>query len=226
MELWLDTASVEEIRTASRLGVISGITTNPSLWAKGGGGREYRDVVLEIASIIDGPISAECVSQDVEELIEEAQHIASWHPNVVVKIPIDEDGLEAIYRLSREGVKINTTLIFSANQAMLAAKAGAAYVSPFVGRLDDVGQDGMLVVREIAEIFHRHHMSTRLLSASLRHPRHVTESALAGADIATMPYSVFQAMFRHPLTDVGMKRFLEDAQRAGARRGAKERTPA
>jgi len=226
MELWLDTASVEEIRTASRLGVISGITTNPSLWAKGGGGREYRDVVLEIASIIDGPISAECVSQDVEGLIEEAQHIASWHPNVVVKIPIDEDGLEAIYRLSREGVKINTTLIFSANQAMLAAKAGAAYVSPFVGRLDDVGQDGMLVVREIAEIFHRHHMSTRLLSASLRHPRHVTESALAGADIATMPYSVFQAMFRHPLTDVGMKRFLEDAQRAGARRGAKERTPA
>ncbi|MBI1885490.1 MAG: fructose-6-phosphate aldolase [Chloroflexi bacterium] len=214
MELWLDTASVDEVRAASRFGVISGITTNPSLWAKSGGGREYRDVVLEIASIIDGPISAECLSQDVEGLVEEARRIAGWHPNVVVKIPIDENGLEAISRLSREGVKINTTLIFSTNQAMLAGQAGATYVSPFVGRLDDVGEEGMALVREIVEVFDRYNFPTRVLAASLRHPRHVVEAAKAGAHIATMPYAVFQAMFRHPLTDAGMKRFLEDGQRA------------
>lgn len=226
MELWLDTASVEEIRAASRFGVISGVTTNPSLWAKAAGGREYQEVVLEIASIIDGPISAECVAQDVEGLLEEGRRLAAWHPNVVVKIPIDENGLEAIYRLSREGVKINTTLIFSANQAMLAAQAGAAYVSPFVGRLDDVGQDGMAVVREIAEIFQRYRTPTRLLAASLRHPRHVTEAAQAGADIATMPYAVFKAMFKHPLTDVGMQRFREDYQRAGGPGVAQEQARA
>ncbi len=214
MELWLDTASVEEIRTASRFGVISGVTTNPSLWAKTSGGQEYREVVLEIASIIDGPISAECVAQDVEGLVEEARQIAAWHPNVVVKIPIDENGLEAIYCLSREGIKINTTLIFSANQALLAAQAGATYVSPFVGRLDDVGHDGMAVVREIVEIFERYRLPTQVLAASLRHARHVTEAARVGAHIATMPYAVFMAMFKHPLTDVGMQRFLEDAQRA------------
>ncbi|HKZ51104.1 MAG TPA: fructose-6-phosphate aldolase [Dehalococcoidia bacterium] len=224
MQLWLDTASVEEIRAASRFGVISGVTTNPSLWAKAASGQGYRDMVLEIASIIDGPISAECVAQDVEGLVQEARQIAAWHPNVVVKIPIDENGLEAIYRLSKEGIKINTTLVFSANQALLAAQAGATYVSPFVGRLDDAGHDGMAVVREIVEIFERYHLPTRVLAASLRHPRHVPEAARAGAHIATMPYAVFTAMFKHPLTDVGMRRFLEDAERARAQRLAKAGT--
>ncbi|HEU4760561.1 MAG TPA: fructose-6-phosphate aldolase [Dehalococcoidia bacterium] len=216
MQLWLDTANVEEVRAASRFGVISGITTNPSLWAKGGAGRDYRDVVLEICSLIDGPISAECLAQDLQGLLEEARRIAAWHPNVVVKIPIDETGLEAIYRLSREGIKINTTLIFSPNQAMLAAQAGAAYVSPFVGRLDDVGHDGMAVVRDSVEIFDRYHFPTRVLAASLRHPPHIIEAARAGAHIATMPYAIFQAMFKHPLTDVGIQRFLEDGRKAGA----------
>ncbi len=215
MQLWLDTANVDEIRAAARFGVISGVTTNPSLWSKAAADREYKDVVLEIASIIDGPISAECVARDLDGLLEEARRIASWHANVVVKIPIEETGLEAISRLAKEGVKINTTLVFTANQAMLAAQAGAAYVSPFVGRLDDVGHDGMAVVRDMVEIFDRYHFPTRVLAASLRHPLHVIEAAKAGAHIATMPYAVFQGMFKHPLTDVGIQRFLEDARKTG-----------
>jgi transaldolase len=214
MQLWLDTADVEEIRAASRFGVISGVTTNPSLWAKAASGTDYRDVVVEVCSIIDGPVSAECVAQDVKGLVEEARKIAAWHPNVVVKIPIDENGLEAIYRVAKEGIKVNTTLVFQPNQAMLAAQAGAAYVSPFVGRLDDIGHDGIAVVAEIVEIFDRYHFPTQVLAASLRHPLHVVQSAQAGAHIATMPYSVFRSMFKHPLTDVGMQKFLEDARRA------------
>ena len=214
MQLWLDTADAEEIRAASRFGVVSGVTTNPSLWAKVASGTDYRDVVLEICSIIDGPVSAECLAQDVKGLVEEARTIASWHPNVVVKIPLDENGLEAIYRVAKEGIKVNTTLIFQPNQAMLAAQAGAAYVSPFVGRLDDIGQDGIAVVGDIVEIFDRYHFPTQVLAASLRHPLHVVQAAQAGAHIATMPYSVFRSMFKHPLTDVGMQKFLEDARRA------------
>ena len=214
MKLWLDTANVEEIRAAARFGVVSGITTNPSLWAKAASGTEYRDVVLEICSIIDGPVSAECVAQDVDGLVEEARRIASWHPNVVVKIPMDENGLEVIYRASREGIKINTTLVFQPNQALLAAQAGATYVSPFVGRLDDISQEGMTVVSDIVEIFDRYHIPAQVLAASLRHPLHVVQAAKAGAHIATMPYAVFQAMFKHPLTDVGMQKFLEDARKA------------
>jgi len=214
MKLWLDTASIDEIRTAARFGVVSGITTNPSLWAKAASGTDYRDVVLEICSIIDGPVSAECLAQDVDGLVEEARHISKWHPNVVVKIPLDENGLEAIYRVSREGIKVNTTLIFQPNQALLAAQAGATYVSPFVGRLDDIGHEGMAVVREIVEIFDRYHMPTQVLAASLRHPLHVIQAAQAGAHIATMPYPVFQAMFKHPLTDAGIQKFLEDARKA------------
>jgi len=214
MHLWLDTADVEEIRAASRFGVVSGVTTNPSLWAKAASGTDYRDVVLEICSIIDGPVSAECLAQDVKGLVQEARNIASWHPNVVVKIPLDENGLEAIYRVAKEGIKVNTTLIFQPNQAMLAAQAGATYVSPFVGRLDDIGQDGMAVVRDIVEIFDRYHFPTQVLAASLRHPLHVVQAAQAGAHIATMPYSVFRSMFKHPLTDAGMQKFLEDARRA------------
>jgi transaldolase len=205
---------VEEIRAASRFGVVSGITTNPSLWAKAASGTDYRDVVVEICSIIDGPVSAECLAQDVKGLVEEARNIASWHPNVVVKIPMDENGLEAIYKVAKEGIKVNTTLIFQPNQAMLAAQAGATYVSPFVGRLDDIGHDGIGVVADIVEIFDRYHFPTQVLAASLRHPLHVVQSAQAGAHIATMPYSVFRSMFKHPLTDVGMQKFLEDARRA------------
>jgi transaldolase len=214
MQLWLDTADVEEIRAASRFGVVSGVTTNPSLWAKAASGTDYRDVVLEICSIIDGPISAECLAQDVKGLVQEARNIASWHPNVVVKIPLDENGLEAIYRVAKEGIKVNTTLIFQPNQAMLAAQAGATYVSPFVGRLDDIGHDGMAVVGDIVEIFDRYHFPTQVLAASLRHPLHVVQAAQAGAHIATMPYSVLRSMFKHPLTDAGMQKFLEDARRA------------
>jgi transaldolase len=215
MKLWLDTASMDEIRAAARFGVVSGITTNPSLWAKAASGTDYRDVVLEICSIIDGPVSAECLAQDVDGLVEEARNISKWHPNVVVKIPLDENGLEAICRVSREGIKVNTTLIFQPNQALLAAQAGATYVSPFVGRLDDIGQEGMTVVREIVvEMFDRYHLPTQVLAASLRHPLHVIQAARAGAHIATMPYTVFQAMFKHPLTDAGIQKFLEDARKA------------
>jgi len=214
MKLWLDTASVDEIRAAARFGVVSGVTTNPSLWAKAASGTDYREVVLEVCSIIDGPVSAECLAQDVDGLVEEARNISKWHPNVVVKIPLDEHGLEAIFRVSREGIKVNTTLIFQPNQALLAAQAGATYVSPFVGRLDDIGQEGMAVVREIVEIFDRYHLPTQVLAASLRHPLHVVQAAQAGAHIATMPYNVFQAMFKHPLTDAGIQKFLEDARKA------------
>ena len=213
MRLFLDTASIEECRAAAKLGVISGVTTNPSLWAQAGGGN-YREIILEIAGIVDGPISAECLSRDVEGLGEEARRIAAWHPNVVVKIPIDEAGLEAIARLSKEGVKTNTTLVFSTNQALLAAQAGATYVSPFVGRLDDVGHEGMEMVAEVVDIFDRYHFPTQVIAASLRHPRHVIEAARAGAHIGTMPYAVLQGMLRHPLTDVGIERFLADAQKA------------
>jgi transaldolase len=213
MRLFLDTASVEEIRAAAKLGVISGVTTNPTLWAKAGGG-SYRDIVLEIAGIVDGPISAECLSRDVDGLVEEARRVASWHPNVVVKIPIDEAGLEATSRLSREGIKVNTTLVFSPNQALLAATVGAAFISPFVGRLDDVGHEGMAVVADAVEILDRYHLPAEVIAASLRHPRHVVMAAKAGAHIATMPYSVLMGMLRHPLTDMGIERFLADAQKA------------
>ena len=213
MRLFLDTASIEECRAAAKLGVISGVTTNPTLWAQAGGGN-YRQIILEIAGIIDGPISAECLSRDAEGLVDEARRIAAWHPNIVVKIPIDEAGLEAISRLSKEGVKTNTTLVFSTNQALLAAQAGATYVSPFVGRLDDVGHEGMDMVAEVVDIFDRYHFPTQVIAASLRHPRHVIEAARAGAHIGTIPYAVLQSMLRHPLTDVGIERFLADAQKA------------
>jgi transaldolase len=217
MRIWLDTANIDEIRAAATLGVLSGVTTNPTLIAKETG-VDYRTRILEIASVVDGPISAECVSRTAGELVEEGREIAAWHPNVVVKIPIDAAGLEAIHRLSREGVKINTTLIFSVNQALLAAEAGAAYVSPFVGRLDDVGHDGIALVRGIVEVFDRYHLPCQVIAASLRHPRHVELSAQAGAHIATMPYGVLTGMLKHPLTDVGIERFLEDARRAGVGR--------
>ena len=215
MRLFLDTANIDEIRAAHNMGVLAGVTTNPSLMAKEEGAGTYHDRVVEICELVNGPVSAECTARDVAGLLKEGREIAAWHPNVVVKIPIDETGLEAISRLSKEGIKINTTLVFSANQAMLAAQAGATYVSPFVGRLDDAGHDGMEVVRDIAQIFDRYHFPTQVLAASLRHPLHVIEAAKAGAHVATMPYAVFQGMFKHPLTDAGIQRFLEDARKTG-----------
>ena len=211
MRLFLDTANIEEIREGARMGLISGVTTNPTLMAKEKG-VTYRERVVEICETVDGPISAECTARDLKGLLTEAREIAAWHTNVVVKIPIDDIGLEATATLSKEGIKINMTLIFSANQALLAATAGATFVSPFVGRLDDAGQDGMEVVRESVDIFDQYHMPAQVLAASLRHPRHVTEAAQLGAQIATVPYTVLKAMVKHPLTDLGIERFLADSK--------------
>ncbi|MDI3280679.1 MAG: fructose-6-phosphate aldolase [Bacillota bacterium] len=208
MKLFLDTANVEEIREAVSLGVISGVTTNPTLVAKEG--RKLREVIQEIVSLVEGPISVEAVSQEAEGMVKEALELASWAPNVVVKIPLTWEGLKATARLRERGVKTNLTLVFSANQALLAARAGATFVSPFVGRLDDVSHEGMDVVREIAALFSLHGLSTEIIAASIRHPRHVVEAALAGAHIATVPYQVLQQMVRHPLTDLGVQRFLAD----------------
>jgi transaldolase len=212
MRIFLDTANIDEIREVARLGILSGVTTNPTLMAKESG-VSYRDRVVEICEVVQGPVSAECVSRDAPGLVEEARVIAAWHQHVVVKIPCDAAGLEATSLLSKEGVRVNMTLVFSANQALLAALAAATYVSPFVGRLDDAGHDGMEVVREAVEIFDRYHLPAQVLAASLRHPRHVVAAAQAGAHIATLPYAVLRAMIKHPLTDVGIERFLADARR-------------
>jgi transaldolase len=215
VRLFLDTANIDEIREVARMGVLAGVTTNPSLMAKESG-ISYHDRVVEICEAVNGPVSAECTSREVEGLVEEGRGIAAWHPNVVVKIPIDGNGLEATSILSREGIKINMTLVFSANQALLAALAGATYVSPFVGRLDDAGHDGMEVVRQSVEIFDRYHLPAQVLAASIRHAPHVIQAALAGSHIATLPYAVFQTMIKHPLTDVGIERFLADARKYAA----------
>lgn len=209
MRLFLDTANIEDIRRGAAMGVVDGVTTNPSLVAKEG--IEYKDRVLEICEVVDGPISAETISSTVDELVEEGRRIAAWHPNVIVKVALTEEGLQAIGRLSAEGIKVNTTLVFSANQALLAARAGAAYVSPFIGRLEDAGEDGMSVVRESVQIFETYHLPTQVLAASIRTPRQVTQSALAGAHVATVPANILFQMVRHPLTDVGIERFLADA---------------
>jgi len=211
MRIFLDTANIEEIREAARLGVVSGVTTNPTLVAKERG-VDYKQRVVEICEVVKGPVSAECIARDTQGIIVEAREVAAWHPEVVVKIPIDAAGLEATSKLAREGVKVNMTLVFSANQGLLAALAGATYVSPFVGRLDDAGHDGMEVVRDIVEVLDRYRLPSQVIAASLRHPRHVIEAAKAGAHIATLPYKVLLGMLRHPLTDVGIERFLADAR--------------
>ena len=216
MELFLDTANLDEIRQAIRMGVISGVTTNPSLAAKEGIGelRDYRQAVQEIARIVEGPISAEVVGANYEDMVLEAREIASWAPNVVAKIPSTLVGFEAIATLSREGIKINQTLCFSVNQAVLGARAGASFVSPFVGRLDDEGHDGMQVVADIVDIYRRYGIATKVLAASIRHPLHCVAAAKAGAHIATIPFKVLTQMAHHPLTDVGVTRFTEDWKRA------------
>ena len=219
MRIFLDTADSDEIRQAVRWGVCDGVTTNPSLFAKvSDRAGSYKERVQEIAAIVDGPISAECVSRGADELVAEAREIASWHPNVVVKIPIDGAGLEAISRVSGEGIRVNTTLIFSANQALLAANAGAAYVSPFIGRLDDIGQDGVSLVAEIVEMLDRYHSPAQVIAASVRHVGHVSACAAVGAHIATLPFKVLQGMLQHPLTDKGIASFLADWDRAQAQR--------
>jgi transaldolase len=212
MRLFLDTANIDEIRDVARMGVLAGVTTNPSLMAKETG-VTYRERVVEICEVVKGPVSAECTSRDVAGLLEEGRTLASWHKDVVVKIPMDENGLEATSILAKEGIRINVTLIFSANQALLAALAGATYVSPFIGRIDDAGQDGMEVVRQSVAIFDRYNLPAQVLAASIRTAPHVIQSALAGAHVATMPYSVFKLMVKHPLTDVGIERFLADAKK-------------
>ena len=212
MKLFLDTANFDEIRRGASMGVISGVTTNPSLVAKEGRA-DLKASLLEIASIVNGPISIEVTAVDLEGMLGEGREIATWHPNVVVKIPVTAVGLEAISILSREGVKINMTLTFSVNQALLGALAGATYISPFVGRLDDEGHDGMGMVAEVVQVFRRYGLPTKVLAASIRHPLHVIAAAKAGADIATIPYKVLTQMVHHPLTDVGIARFNEDWQR-------------
>lgn len=208
MKIFIDTANVDEIKRAHNMGIISGVTTNPSLIAKEG--RDFKQVVAEIAEIVDGPISAEVISMKWQTMVEEAVELSKIHRNIVIKIPMCEEGLIAVKVLKEKEISTNVTLIFSANQALLAAKAGASYVSPFVGRLDDIGHVGMEIVRDTVEIFRIYGLNTEVISASIRHPMHVTESALAGAHICTIPFKVIMKMVSHPLTDIGIERFLSD----------------
>lgn len=208
MKIFIDTANIEEIKKASRLGVISGVTTNPSLIAKEG--RNFKEVVKEICDIVDGPISAEVISLKAEEMVTEAVELARIHPNIVVKIPMTAEGLAATKMLNDKKIATNVTLVFSANQALLAALAGATYVSPFVGRLDDIGQNGMDLIREIVQIYEVHDFETKIIAASIRHPIHVTEAAAAGAHISTIPYKIIMQMTKHALTDLGIEKFLID----------------
>lgn len=210
MKFFIDTANVEDIKRANDMGVICGVTTNPSLIAKEG--RDFKEVIKEITSIVDGPISGEvkATTVDAEGMIREGREIEAIHPNMVVKIPMTVEGLKAVKVLSAEGIKTNVTLIFTANQALLAAEAGATYVSPFLGRLDDINQPGIELVRTIAEIFAVYGYETEIIAASVRNPIHVTDCALAGADIATVPYKVIEQMTKHPLTDQGIEKFQAD----------------
>ncbi len=208
MKLFLDTANVEEIRLAAKWGVIEGVTTNPSLAAREK--EDFAEILPEICRLVDGPISAEVIAQDYEGIVREAHPLARVHENVVIKIPVTPEGLRAVKTLRGEGIKANVTLVFSSNQALLAARAGAAYVSPFIGRLDDIGQDGVALVEEIVEIFERHDMDTEVIAASIRHTAHIPAVALAGAHIATVPFKVLRQMFNHPLTESGIESFLSD----------------
>ncbi len=212
MQIFLDTANIDQIRQAAKLGIISGVTTNPSLLSKEATS-DYETVTKTICSIVSGPVSVEVLAEDAESMIEEARLKSSWAPNVNVKIPVTAEGLRAMSILSKENIKINMTLCFSVNQAILGALAGATYVSPFVGRLDDVGHDGMQLVKDIVDVFKNYpQLSTQVIAASIRHPLHCITAAKAGAHIATVPYNVLMQMIQHPLTDIGIKRFLADWQ--------------
>ena len=212
MRFFIDTANIDEIKEANDLGVVCGVTTNPSLIAKEG--RDFTEVVNEITTIVDGPISAEVLSMDHKQMIEEAEKLAPIHDNIVIKIPMCAEGLKAVKDLSEKGIRTNVTLIFSASQALLAARAGASYVSPFVGRLDDISFDGLRLIEEITEIFEASYIPTEIIVASVRNPLHVIEAAKMGADIATVPYKVIMQMINHPLTDRGIEAFIKDAEKA------------
>ena len=216
MRIFLDTANIDQIRQAAKLGIISGITTNPSLVSKEGLS-DYKAVVKEICSIIPGPISAEVLVEGIEPMLEQARQISTWAANIVIKIPATTDGLQVTSSLAKEGIKVNFTLCFSLNQALLGALAGATYVSPFVGRLDDAGHDGMEVVKDIVDVFKSYELPTQVIAASIRHPQHCVTAAKAGAHIATIPYNVLMQMIHHPLTDIGVARFLSDWQRVSQR---------
>jgi len=211
LKIFLDTANIEEIREANSWGIIDGVTTNPSLMAKEG--RGFDEIVKEICGIIDGPISAEAICTECDDIVAEAKKLSKIHKNIVVKIPMNAEGLKAVKKLALEGMKTNVTLVFSPNQALLAAKAGATYVSPFIGRLDDIGNEGMELIDQIMAIYENYDFDTQVIVASIRHPIHVIQAAMIGADIATVPFPVLQKMTKHSLTDVGMQRFLADYEK-------------
>ena len=208
MQIFIDTADIDEIREAASWGILDGVTTNPSLIAKTG--RDFRSVVEEICEIVDGPISAECVEIEAEKMIPEAREIAKIHPNIVVKVPLTAEGLKTVKAVSADGIKTNVTLCFSASQGLLAAKAGATYISPFIGRLDDISHDGMEVVSQLVEIYELHALPTQVLAASIRSPGHVVSAALAGAHVSTIPFKTLTQLVKHPLTDSGIERFSAD----------------
>jgi transaldolase len=210
MKLFLDTANTKEIREAMAWGVIDGITTNPTLVAREG--RDFRSLLAEICQLVPGPVSAEVISTEAAEMIAEARELAAIAPQVVIKVPVTPDGLKAVAELKKSGIKTNVTLVFSFNQALLAAKAGAAYISPFLGRLDDLGHDGVALVGQICTILRSYNLQSEVIAASIRHPLHVVQVAAVGADVATVPFSVLKSMFKHPLTDLGIERFLADWQ--------------
>jgi len=220
MKFFIDTANVDEIREAASLGVLDGVTTNPSLMAKEAGkGKTFRQILEEICEIVDGPISAEAVSLDYEGIVREGRELSKIHKNIVVKVPVIMDGLKAVKTLEEEGIRTNVTLVFSPSQALLAAKAGASFVSPFVGRLDDISHFGMDLVRQLVDIFLNYDFKTEIIVASIRNPLHVVEAAQMGAHIATIPFKVINQLVKHPLTDIGIKRFLDDWEKAKASLG-------
>jgi transaldolase len=213
MKFFIDTANIEEIKKANELGLLDGVTTNPSLVSKEG--REFKELIIEICGIVNGPVSAEVISNDAKGMIKEARELAKLADNIVVKIPLIKEGLKAVKILSGEGIKTNVTLCFSAVQALMAAKAGANYISPFVGRLDDIGHDGMEIVEQILGIYENYGYETEVIVASIRNPIHVLKAALMGADIATIPFNVMEQLIRHPLTDAGLEKFLADWKKTG-----------
>jgi len=208
MKFFIDTANIDEIKEAAALGVLDGVTTNPSLVSKEG--KEFRKLLDEILKIVDGPVSAEVISVDYQGILKEGRDLASIHKNIVVKIPLIQEGLKAVKTLTEDGIKVNVTLCFSPTQAILAAKAGATYISPFVGRLDDISTSGMDLISQIVQIYRNYDYKTQVLVASVRHPLHVVEAALIGADVCTIPFDVIKKMFNHPLTDIGLEKFLND----------------
>ncbi len=215
MKFFIDTARIEEIKEAAALGILDGVTTNPSLVSKTG--KDFRTLLDEILAVVDGPVSAEVIATDYDGILKEARNLSHIHKNIVVKVPLIKEGLKAVRTLSQEGVKTNVTLCFSPSQALLAAKAGASYISPFVGRLDDVSTNGMDLISQIVQIYRNYNYKTEVLVASIRHPLHLVEAALIGADVCTMPFDVINKLFNHPLTDVGLDKFLSDWKKSGSK---------